>query len=217
MPPVLVNNLDSTVGGTLSLGGLGSASHLYGTQADNVEELEVVTGEGHWVCCYHSENTEFFNSSLCGLGQFSIITGARLNPRKYSPRIRTYFLLYDDLARLMRDQEQILVEQQLDYMESWCVPSPLGFRKHEETLMPFAEWFYPLHLAAEYARDEPDDKAKLDGLHFYRKVHVEDSTLYRILESIGRSVSAVEGNGSLELKSFPGQKYCFLGIRRNLS
>ncbi len=111
----------------------------------------------------------------------------------------------------MRDQEQIIVEQQFDYMESWCVSFPLGFRKHEETLMPFAEWFYPLHLAAEYTRDELDDKAKLDGLHFYRKVHVEDSTLYRILESIGRSVSAVEGNGSLELNSSLDRSTASLG------
>ena len=184
VPPVLVNNLDSTVGGTLSLGGLGPASHRYGAQADNVEELEVVTGEGHRVRCSHSENAELFNSSLCGLGQFSIITRARLSLRKCEPKIRTYFLLYDDLVGLMRDQERVMVEQRFDYIESWSVPSPQGFRKLEEILMPFAEWFYPLHLAVEYTGDEPDDKAKLGDLHFYRKVHVEDSTL---MEFVNRS------------------------------
>lgn len=45
-PPVLTNNLDVTVGGTLSTGGLGVASWRYGTQADNCLELEVVTGAG---------------------------------------------------------------------------------------------------------------------------------------------------------------------------
>lgn len=40
---VLTNNLDTTVGGTLSTGGVGQSSHLYGTQANNVDELEAVT------------------------------------------------------------------------------------------------------------------------------------------------------------------------------
>ena len=50
-PPVLTNNLDVTVGGTLSMGGLGVASWRYGTQADNCLELEVVTGTGEIVRC----------------------------------------------------------------------------------------------------------------------------------------------------------------------
>ena len=50
-PPVLTNNLDVTVGGTLSMGGLGVASWRHGTQADNCLELEVVTGSGEIVRC----------------------------------------------------------------------------------------------------------------------------------------------------------------------
>ena len=50
-PPVLTNNLDVTVGGTLSMGGLGVASWRHGTQADNCLELEVVTGTGEIVRC----------------------------------------------------------------------------------------------------------------------------------------------------------------------
>ena len=50
-PPVLTNNLDVTVGGTLSMGGLGVASWRHGTQADNCLELEVVTGAGEIVRC----------------------------------------------------------------------------------------------------------------------------------------------------------------------
>ncbi|HZV91184.1 MAG TPA: FAD-binding protein, partial [Candidatus Nitrosocosmicus sp.] len=45
-PPVLTNNLSVTVGGTLSTAGVGVASHRYGTQGDQVEELTVVTGAG---------------------------------------------------------------------------------------------------------------------------------------------------------------------------
>ena len=43
VPPVLTNNLNVTVGGTISVGGIGVSSHRYGIQAENVEALEVVT------------------------------------------------------------------------------------------------------------------------------------------------------------------------------
>src|SRR5262249_8560864 len=46
VPRVLTNNLGVSIGGTLSIAGLGVASFRYGTQADNAIELTVVTGAG---------------------------------------------------------------------------------------------------------------------------------------------------------------------------
>ncbi|MCA9431729.1 MAG: FAD-dependent oxidoreductase, partial [Candidatus Omnitrophica bacterium] len=46
VPRVLTNNLGVTLGGTLSMAGLGVASFRYGAQGDNVLELEVVTATG---------------------------------------------------------------------------------------------------------------------------------------------------------------------------
>ena len=68
MPPVLTNNLGVTVAGTLSMAGLGVASFRYGTQADNVVELEVVTGAGEIVVCSREQNRELFDMVRCGLG-----------------------------------------------------------------------------------------------------------------------------------------------------
>ncbi|HEV2763156.1 MAG TPA: FAD-binding protein, partial [Pyrinomonadaceae bacterium] len=45
-PPTLVDFIELSVGGTLSLGGIGSQSFRFGPQVDNVLELQVVTGEG---------------------------------------------------------------------------------------------------------------------------------------------------------------------------
>jgi len=45
-PPVMTEFQDLSIGGTLSLGGLGGASHRFGAQVDHVLELEVVTGAG---------------------------------------------------------------------------------------------------------------------------------------------------------------------------
>ncbi len=54
VPPVLTNNLGVSVGGTLSVAGLGVASFRHGAQGDNVLEIEAVTGAGDvvvWMRC----------------------------------------------------------------------------------------------------------------------------------------------------------------------
>ena len=44
--PVTIDNLDLTVGGTLCFGALGGSSYLYGSGADNVKSIEVITLNG---------------------------------------------------------------------------------------------------------------------------------------------------------------------------
>lgn len=181
VPPVLTNNLNVTVGGTLSMAGLGVASHRYGTQADNVLELEVVTGEGHRVTCSPEKNAELFHCTRCGLGQFSVITRARLKLRKAAPRTRTFYLLYDRLETLLKDQERILSGQRFDFVEAWCSPCPQGLKGMGETRVPFAEWFFPVHLTVEYEGAPPPDTKLLGGLHYFRKVHEEENSLQEFL------------------------------------
>lgn len=67
-----------TVGGTLSNAGVSGQAFRYGPQTSNVTELEVVTGKGEIVVCSETENSELFFSVLGGLGQFGIITRARV-------------------------------------------------------------------------------------------------------------------------------------------
>src|ERR1044071_1840647 len=69
-PPTLVDFLELTVGGTVSLGGIGSQAFRFGPNVDNVLELQVVTGEGELVTCSASHNGELFDTARSGLGQF---------------------------------------------------------------------------------------------------------------------------------------------------
>jgi cytokinin dehydrogenase len=178
IPPVLTNNLGVTVGGTLSVAGLGVASFLYGTQGDNALELEVVTGAGDRVVCGPDRQREVFDAVRSGLGQFGIITRATVRLRPCRSMTRTYFLLYDDLQTLMEDSREIMDSQRFHYLESWCVPCPQGFRKVDGEVQPFAEWFYPLHATLEFdPASPPDNAAALAGLRFYRKSHVGDRSL----------------------------------------
>ncbi len=178
-PPVLTNNLDVTVGGTLSMGGLGVASWRYGTQADNCLELEVVTGAGETVRCTAGENRNLFDAARCGVGQFGIITEAVLKVRCHLPRFRSFYLLYDDLPSLLDDLKTVMNDARFDYLESWCVPCPQGFKKVAGQRQPFAQWFFPLHATIETEEGEaPEDAAeKLAELKFYKHVHTEDGEI----------------------------------------
>ncbi len=178
IPPVLTNNLGVTVGGTLSVAGLGVASYRYGAQGDNVLELEVVTGTGDRLTCSPQKDSEVFDAVRSGLGQFGVITGATLKLRPCKAMTRTYFLLYDSLPTLMQDAAALMSSERFHYLESWCVPCPQGFKKVGTDFVPFAEWFFPLHATIEFdAATPPDDEAALRDLRFYRKSHVGDRTL----------------------------------------
>ena len=177
-PPVLTNNLDVTVGGTLSSAGLGVASWRLGTQADHCLEMEVVTGAGDIVRCSPGQNRELFDAVRAGMGQFGVITEGRLRVRRHKPRFRTYYLLYDDLNMLLDDFKLLMTEERFDYLESWCVPCPQGFKRVGAELQAFAQWFYPLHATVE--EDWPatagplfEDAVKLQSLRFYKHVHTE--------------------------------------------
>jgi FAD/FMN-containing dehydrogenase len=49
--PVLTDNLDTTVGGTLSVGGIGTRSVSYGRQVDWVDALTLIRPDGTIVLC----------------------------------------------------------------------------------------------------------------------------------------------------------------------
>jgi cytokinin dehydrogenase len=185
VPRVLTNNLNVTIGGTVSMAGLGVASFRYGTQADNVDELEVVTGTGEIVVCSREENRELFDAVRCSLGQFGIITRAKVRLRHCKPKVRKYYLLYDDLGTLMADAKRVMEPDNATFssLESWCTPCFQGIKKIGEGMelaegvQTFAYWMYPLHLTVEYAEgEEPDDQAVLAGLTPYRHLETSEYT-----------------------------------------
>jgi cytokinin dehydrogenase len=184
VPRVLTNNLGVSIAGTLSMAGLGVASFRYGTQADNVIELQVVTGAGEIVTCSRQQNRELFDAVRCGLGQFGIIVRAKIPLRRAKPTVRMYYLLYDDLGALMRDVEGIMRPgTPWTSLEGWCTPCLQGMRHIGEGMalgegiQTFAYWLYPLHLTVDLdAGETADDEALLAGLHPYRRVHTEDFT-----------------------------------------
>ncbi|XP_058206608.1 cytokinin dehydrogenase 3-like [Rhododendron vialii] len=107
-----------TVGGTLSNAGISGQSFLHGPQINNVFEMDVVTGKGEFVTCSKHLNSGLFYAVLGGLGQFGVITRARIALDKAPNRVKWVRMLYHDFSAFTRDQEHLIsIVNGLDYVE----------------------------------------------------------------------------------------------------
>jgi cytokinin dehydrogenase len=175
LPCVMPLNLNLTVGGTLSAGGFGANSHCFGPVVANVAELEVVTGAGDRFSCSAVEKTDAFAASLGGLGRCTVMTAASLNLRPIRPQVRTYYLLYEDLATWLVDQQQLLRSHRADYIEGFCAASVQGLHKIPQGRRPLLHWSYGLHVGVEFDPAHPPDATYvLENLRYNRLLHTED-------------------------------------------
>ncbi len=135
MPPVLTDYLSLSVGGTLSVGGIGARSFQYGTQTDNVLELEVVTGQGEVKICSPKENQDLFNSCRAGLGQFGVLAKARIPLIKAPTSLRWYNALYSDLGQFLAAQLELTstTPYRFDSVQGFAVPNS---KIHLSSLIP---------------------------------------------------------------------------------
>jgi len=78
MPPVVNDYQYLSVGGTISIGGVGFMSHIEGLQASHVKEVEVVTGKGDVIQSSSDVNRDLFDLVRGGLGQFGVMTSVTI-------------------------------------------------------------------------------------------------------------------------------------------
>jgi cytokinin dehydrogenase len=153
-PPVNTDYLGLSIGGTLSVGGIGGASSHFGLQVDNVLALEVVTGDGRLLRCSPTVRADLFHSVLGGLGQFAIIVRAtvRLVPAETTARV--YNLFYPDLESMTAAQRTALADRRFSYLEGQLLPAEGG------------GWQFMLEGVEYYTPPAtPDDAALLAGLN----------------------------------------------------
>ncbi|XP_051124467.1 cytokinin dehydrogenase 5 [Andrographis paniculata] len=114
-----------SVGGTLSNAGISGQAFNHGPQISNVYELDVVTGKGEVVTCSKEHNSELYHSVLGGLGQFGIITRARIALEKAPTRVRWIRVLYSNFTAFTGDQEYLISlhgqTQKFDYVEGFVI------------------------------------------------------------------------------------------------
>ena len=165
-PPVLTDYIGQTVGGTLSVGGIGGTMYRDGAQVDNVLELVVVTGEGEIVTCSERQQRRLFEAALAGQGQCAIIVRATIKLAPASTHIRVFNLIYPDLAAMTAETSRLMDEERFDFFEGWALPNGNG------------QYVYLMQAGSYYTPPQaPDDAALLGGLHDVRAaLQIEDTT-----------------------------------------
>jgi FAD/FMN-containing dehydrogenase len=151
-PPVLTAYLGLTVGGTLSIGGVGTTTSRHGAQVDHVLELQVVTGNGQVLTCSETRHRDLFEAALAGQGQCAIITRvvSRLTPA--SSMVREYVLHYPDVPTLLKDGALLRDDRRFHGVVGVIAPSR-------------GQWAYSLIATREFSPpDVPNDAALKAGL-----------------------------------------------------
>ncbi|KAK2449487.1 cytokinin dehydrogenase [Trifolium repens] len=132
-----------TIGGTLSNAGISGQTFRYGPQITSVHQLDVVTGKGEFVTCSKQNNSELFHGVLGGLGQFGIITRARIALEPAPKRVKWVRLLYNDFGAFTKDQERLISmkginkNSGLDYLEGMLL-------MHQGPINNWRSSFFPL-------------------------------------------------------------------------
>ncbi|WP_369254901.1 FAD-binding protein [Streptomyces sp. R35] len=186
-PPTLTDYLELSVGGTLSVGGLGGQTHRHGAQVDNVTELHVVTGAGEFVRCSPTRHRDLFRAVLAGLGQCAVIVGATLRLVPAPETVRHYLLPYDDLRTFLDDQRLLVREGRFAYVEGQVTADTDGaFRGYLLEAVAYGPPVGPI----------PDDSTLLRGLrHEPSGVQTSDLAYYDFLDRLAPGVAALKEAG----------------------
>jgi FAD/FMN-containing dehydrogenase len=143
VPPVLTSNPWATVGGTISVGGIGTSSFRYGSQACNCLEITAVTGDGRIAECSREIEPALFDAVRCGLGQFGIATEVTIRLVAHRPSATTWTLIYRDLDALLEDMREVVETDR-------ALAIAAGARRDGE------RWVFPLRLSFDGGSDSPE-------------------------------------------------------------
>jgi FAD/FMN-containing dehydrogenase len=146
-PPVLTDYIQLSVGGTLSVGGLGGASQHYGAQTDTVLSLDLITGKGQRIVgCSPGLESQLFDAVRAGLGQCAVITGATLRLVPAPTHVRLVQVSYDSFASFLADQRTFVRNGRYPYLEGQVIAKEDGGWGY---LLEFASYFTSSQMPAE--------------------------------------------------------------------
>lgn len=183
-PPVFPDYIELSVGGTLSVGGIGGASSHYGAQVDTVTALQVVTGAGKIVDCSPTVRRDLFEAALAGLGQFGVITSATISLVPAPEMARQYTLTYPTEAALTAAQRKVVMDGRFNWLEGQLSPAaPSG-------------WSFALEGAVYYSAGEPPvDAQVIAGLNHTGTAAIEDFTYVDFVNRLAPGVGFLKSTG----------------------
>lgn len=188
-PPVLTDFIELSVGGTLSGGGIGGATHRHGLQVNNVLELELITGRGERLTCSPTCNADLFEAVRGGLGQLGIIVRATLALVPAPSVARVYQLFYTNLPQFLADQRLAARSRRFDYVEGQALAQPDG------------SFQFMMEAAAYYTSPAaPDDARLLAGFSpIAGSTIIEEHTYFDWANRLAPLIAELRATGAFDL------------------
>ncbi|MGQ3891326.1 FAD-binding protein [Legionella sp. CNM-4043-24] len=173
IPWVLPYNINLSIAGLISIGGIGASSFRHGIAAAHVKGLEVVTAEGDLLRLDASH--PLFHACLGGQGQFAVISRVALALRPCRRQVRTFILTYLDKKQWMKDLA--VFKQSADYIETFCSPALQGAKRTGSERKPFVEWLYVVHVSLEYDDEAPELSQFGEDIRPWKLQHCHDEPI----------------------------------------
>lgn len=117
--PVLTDYLHMSVGGTLSVGGLGLNSVAHGLQVDQVRRIRLIDGQGTARWCSPQEYPELFRFALGGLGQAGFIDRVILRTVPYRQFAHVHRVSHASAAEVARFAVRLAAEPDVDHYNAY--------------------------------------------------------------------------------------------------
>lgn len=182
-PLVVPDYLDLTVAGTISVGGLGAATHRHGTVADTVLELEVVSPAGRVETCSPRQCSTLFDLVRGGQGRHGIITAARLRLAPAPVDVSRVAVVYGDVTGFLADQERLVTDSAL-----------VGLLGHARPVRP-GDWRFVLEATVA----GPDAGGLLARLGGGRPQPVQRTTYAAHLRRLDPEVARQQRSGAWDM------------------
>ncbi|WP_081236249.1 FAD-binding protein [Streptomyces viridosporus] len=168
-PPALTDYLHLSVGGTLSVGGVGATVQTYGLQVDTVRSIDIVTGTGRLLTASKSVRPDLFEAALAGGGQVGIIVRATVDLVPAPEKATVYRLIYRDEETYLADAEKLMAEGRFQGQVGEIMPAQDG-----------SGWWYRLEGVAYWSGTAaPDSGRLLAGLRDDRSLLTVEEFSYR--------------------------------------
>ncbi|MEP6713988.1 MAG: FAD-binding protein [Terriglobia bacterium] len=178
-PPVLPSHQRLSVGGVLSVGGIGEATFRYGTVGNSVISFDLVTGAGETLTCSRDLHADLFAGCLGGFGQFGIITRARIRLVPVPPLQRVVRMLYSDAGAYTADFSRLMDSgQKVEGIMGSAIPNTRPWLQRAMGPVSKAIWLRPaefpwvMALEVRYQpgfEDELGDLAYLPGARYVQE------------------------------------------------
>jgi FAD/FMN-containing dehydrogenase len=125
IPPVYTDWLMLSLGGTMIFGGIGASSFEYGLQCNQLLKADIISADGVMHTAYANQQSELFDISMGGLGQYGIYSNIHLSLIKAPKFAHVYKIIYDDPSLFVEDAFRFAESKQFNALIGHFEPNSI--------------------------------------------------------------------------------------------